>query len=97
MVSIREFQKMMHALYFVRDQKRGAQNTFNWLKDELEELYEALKGGNNEAVEEEFADVLAWLCSLANSYNVDLEEAVLKKYNYLCPKCNKSPCSCSFR
>lgn len=97
MVSIREFQKMMCTLYFIRDQKRGAQDTINWLKDELEELDEALKGGNNEAIEGEFADVLAWLASLANISNVDLEEVVLKKYNYLCPKCNKSPCSCYFR
>jgi NTP pyrophosphatase (non-canonical NTP hydrolase) len=96
-VTIRQFQKMMHTLYFSRDQKRGDQQTFNWLREELEELYGALKEGNIEAVEEEFADVLAWLTSLANISNVDLEGAVLKKYNYLCPKCNKSPCSCSFR
>ena len=88
---------MMRMLYFVRDKQRGEQDTFNWLQAELEELFEALRDGNIEAAKEEFADVMAWLASLANITNVDLEKAVLKKYNYLCPKCGTSPCSCPFR
>ena len=97
MVSIREFQKMMQILYLVRDKKRGERDTLRWLRDELDELSEALEEENIEALEAEFADVLAWLVSLANISNVDLEEAVLKKYNYKCPKCNASPCSCPFK
>ena len=31
-------------------------------------------------LEEEFADVLAWLCTLANINGVDLDQAVRKKY-----------------
>ena len=97
MVLIHEFQKMMQILYFKRDKQRGILATFNWLKDELDELYEALQEGNIEAAKEEFADVMAWLASLANIVDVDLEKAVLKKYHYLCPKCSTSPCSCPFR
>lgn len=97
MVSIRKFQEMMKTLYFVRDKKRGAQDTLNWLKDELDELNEALQDGKIDSIEKEFADVFAWLASLANILNVDLEKAVLKKYNYKCPKCFTSPCSCPFR
>ena len=87
----------MKTLYFNRDKKRGVPATFNWLRDELDELYEALQESNIEAVKEEFADVMAWLSSLANITNVNLEKAVLKKYNYFCPKCGTSPCSCPFR
>ena len=97
MVSIRKFQEMMKTLYFVRDKERGAQVTLNWLKDELDELKEALQAGKIDSIEKEFADVFAWLASLANISNVDLEKAVLKKYNYKCPKCFTSPCSCPFR
>ena len=88
---------MMQTLYFTRDTKRGEQDTLSWLKDELDELSEALHKGDLEAAKEEFADVMAWLASLANITNVDLEKAVLKKYNYLCPKCGTSPCSCLFK
>lgn len=96
-MSIHEFQEMMKTLYFDRDNKRGEQDTLNWLRDELDELSEALKDGQIDSIESEFADVLAWLASLANISKINLEKAVLKKYNYACPKCFTSPCNCPFR
>lgn len=65
-MQIREFQEMMKQLYLKRDSKRGVGGTFNWLVDEVAELGEELKGCNREATEKEFADVIAWLASLAN-------------------------------
>jgi NTP pyrophosphatase (non-canonical NTP hydrolase) len=93
---IQEFQEMMHRLYFQRDSKRGIKGTYAWLVDEVEELGEALKGGDKEASEKEFADVIAWLASLANIAGVDLEKAALGKYPDKCPKCERSPCQCTF-
>jgi len=43
---------------------------------------------------DEFADVLAWLASLANVVGIDLEKAAMTKYDGKCPKCQKSPCQC---
>ena len=93
---IREFQNMMRQLYFDRDSDRGTEGTLDWLVDEVEELREALKEGDTKAIEEEFADVLAWLASLANVVNINLENAALSKYNSKCPKCGLSPCECPF-
>ena len=93
---IREFQNMMRQLYFERDSDRGTERTLDWLVDEVEELREALKEGDTKAIEEEFADVLAWLASLANVVNINLEKAALSKYNNKCPKCGLSPCECPF-
>jgi NTP pyrophosphatase (non-canonical NTP hydrolase) len=62
--------------------------------DEVEELDSALKEGDHKAMMNEFADVLAWLASLANVVGIDLEDAAMSKYNYMCPKCHKSPCEC---
>ena len=87
---------MMRRLYFDRDSERGVKGTYEWLADELEELGEALEGNDNEATEKEFADVIAWLASLANIKGVDLENAAIKKYNGKCPKCKHSPCQCTF-
>lgn len=93
---IREFQKMMRHIYFHRDSKRGTIGTYNWLVDEVKELGEALKSDKKKELENEFADVIAWLASLANVTNIELEKAALNKYNNKCPKCEHSPCQCTF-
>ena len=87
---------MMHRIYFHRDSERGTVGTFNWLVEEVDELREALKEGDKKAIESEFADVFAWLASLANVVNVDLEKAAISKYDNRCPKCGLTPCECPF-
>jgi NTP pyrophosphatase (non-canonical NTP hydrolase) len=91
---IREFQEMMKRLYYQRDCARGIRGNFNWLSDEVQELGEAIKGTDKEAIEKEFADVIAWLASLANIIEIDLEKAALNKYPDRCPRCKQSPCQC---
>jgi NTP pyrophosphatase (non-canonical NTP hydrolase) len=95
-LQICEFQKMMEYLYIKSDKERGVEATFKWLSDELQELKEALNNKNQAALEREFADVIAWLVSLANITNVDLEKVALEKYNHKCPKCQQAPCTCEF-
>ena len=87
---------MMKRLYLHRDSKRGIEGTYEWLMDEVRELGDALKTRKKEALEAEFADVIAWLASLANIANVDLEKSALNKYGNKCPKCQYSPCRCTF-
>lgn len=91
---IQEFQGMMRRIYFHHDSQRGKMGTHEWLKEEVEELGEALNEDDQKALENEFADVLAWLASLANVVNVDLEKAALAKYHGKCPKCGNVPCRC---
>jgi NTP pyrophosphatase (non-canonical NTP hydrolase) len=86
----------MRQIYFNRDFERGAAGTYNWLVDEVKELGEALEENDIEALENEFADVIAWLASLANVANVNLEKAAISKYGGKCPKCGYSPCQCQF-
>jgi len=87
---------MMHRLYFLRDTERGVKDTYRWLADELGELEEAIKGNDKKATENEFADVIAWLSSLANITGIDLERAAINKYSQKCPKCQQAPCQCTF-
>jgi NTP pyrophosphatase (non-canonical NTP hydrolase) len=93
-MQINEFQNMMKQLYLHRDSERVTDGTLDWLMDEVKELKEALKENDTKAIENEFADVLAWLASLANIVNIDLEKAALSKYANKCPKCGLSPCDC---
>jgi NTP pyrophosphatase (non-canonical NTP hydrolase) len=95
LLQISEFQEIMRRIYFHRDSGRGAPSTFKWLKDEVQELGEAMEGGDKKALDNEFADVLAWLASLANVLCVDLEAAAWHKYDRKCPKCLQARCVCS--
>ena len=42
----------------------------------------------------EFADVLAWLTTIANVVGVDLNKALIDKYGAGCPGCGKLVCEC---
>jgi NTP pyrophosphatase (non-canonical NTP hydrolase) len=75
-----QFQKHISTRYEKADRKRGTDGTFRWFVEEVGELATALGGDDRANLEEEFADVLAWLCTLANINDVDLARAVEVKY-----------------
>jgi len=93
-MQIGEFQKLIEKTYFERDSARGMGGTFMWFTEEVGELATALRQNDKEAMKGEFADVLAWLCTLASLAGVSMEEAA-KKYAKGCPGCGKAPCDCS--
>lgn len=92
--TIREFQELMAALYGDRDQKRGIDRSLIHLQTEIGELFEAFLKEDSESSREEAADVFAWLCSVCNLLDIDLEAAAYQKYPQRCPKCDTNPCTC---
>jgi len=93
-LNIKEFQEKMREIYFEKDYKRGINETFKLLVKEVNELGEGIFKKDVENIRSEVADVLAWLVSLCNLLDIDLEEAALSKYNDKCPKCGLKPCLC---
>ncbi len=92
---ISEFQKLIEDIYFDKDSNRGLLGTFAWFVEEVGELSRELRSdGDEEKLKDEFADVLAWLSTLASLAGIDLEEAA-GKYGQGCPKCHKIPCVCN--
>jgi len=75
---ISEFQQLIAKKYQQRDQERGIPATFMWFVEEVGELATSLARSDEKNKAEEFADVFAWLCTLANISNVDLEQACEK-------------------
>jgi NTP pyrophosphatase (non-canonical NTP hydrolase) len=75
---IKEFQGIISRKYEKRDRERGVPATFMWFIEEVGELATALAGNDQNNKQEEFADVFAWLCTLANISDVDLEKACAK-------------------
>ncbi len=92
-MEIREFQKLIERIYYQRDATRGTTGSFLWLVEEVGELARALRGDDKEAQAEEFADVFAWLVSLASLSEVNMESAI-DKYRSGCPQCRRFPCAC---
>ena len=58
------------------------------------ELAAALREGTKEELASEFADVLAWLATIANIAEIDLSAAVHAKYGTGCPGCRQPVCAC---
>jgi NTP pyrophosphatase (non-canonical NTP hydrolase) len=80
-LTIAEFQQHIRVRYFATDEARGTPRTWMWFIEEVGELARALaREAGEQNIAEEFADVFAWLCTLANINGVDLEAAVRRKY-----------------
>ncbi|QIW25136.1 nucleotide pyrophosphohydrolase [Sulfolobus sp. S-194] len=79
-MEVKYLQEKLKEMYFKKDSERGLYATFTWLVEEVGELAEALLSNNKDSIEEELADVIAWTFSIANLTNIDVEEALRKKY-----------------
>lgn len=93
-VSLRELQSLIRGMYHDKDVARGVDGTFMWLMEEVGELAAALREGTLAEKSAEFADVLAWLTTIANVAGVDLAAAVHEKYGGGCPGCGGLVCTC---
>jgi NTP pyrophosphatase (non-canonical NTP hydrolase) len=87
-------QQLIRDTFGAKDERRGVEGTFMWFMEEVGELSAALRDGSDAERAAEFADVLAWLATLANVAGVDLEAAVRGKFGGGCPKCAQIPCVC---
>ena len=95
--SLADLQGLIETMYSRKDVARGIDGTFMWLMEEVGELAAALREGTPDELAMEFADVLAWLATIANVAGVDLQAAVLKKYGGGCPGCGQMICACDLK
>ena len=93
-LSLEDFQQLIRDMYHEKDVARGIDGTFMWLMEEVGELAAALREGSHQEQKEEFADVLAWLVTIANVAEINLTEAIQEKYGKGCPGCDKLICDC---
>jgi len=92
--TLADLQPVIRDTYDAKDRKRGVEGTYMWFMEEVGELSGALRSGTDEEKAAEFADVLAWLATLANLTGVNLEAALTAKYGDGCPGCRERPCVC---
>jgi NTP pyrophosphatase (non-canonical NTP hydrolase) len=92
-VDLARLQDVIERTYGDRDRERGVPSTVAWLAEEMGELAQAVRKGSPADQAHEFADVLAWVASLANQMGIDLTAAV-QRYADGCPRCQALPCAC---
>ena len=89
------FQSLIEQIYYQRDSARGVQGSLLWFLEEVGELVRAVRRGERDNLHEEFADVYAWLATLASLHRIDLEATGRGRYGDGCPRCHQTPCSCA--
>lgn len=94
-MTLDELQQLIDEMYSRRDEARGVEGTFMWLMEEIGELAAALRESPKEDIAKEFADVLAWLATIANVADINLTKAVQLKYGNGCPGCGRMVCECA--
>lgn len=89
-----DFQRLMAATYGDRDDARGLAASIAWLVEEVGELAQAVRKGDEAAQLHEVGDVLAWLASITGQLGLSLEDAAAR-YAGGCPRCGQRPCTCA--
>ena len=93
-MTLADWQDRIRGQFGAKDARRGIPGNFMWFLEEVGELSGALRSGTREETILEFADVLAWLVTLANCKGIDLDDAIGRKYGKGCPGCGAKPCTC---
>lgn len=94
-MQLSELQDLIERTFGERDRARGVPSSVAWLCEEVGELAQAVRKGSHDQRVLEFADVVAWIASLANQMGVDLD-AAMQRYAGGCPRCSSIPCACPF-
>ncbi|MEQ9069554.1 MAG: MazG nucleotide pyrophosphohydrolase domain-containing protein, partial [Gimesia chilikensis] len=90
-LSVSQFQAVIHKMFFEKDQSRGIEGTFMWFMEEVGELSSALRENDDpQNLEEEFADVLAWLSTMANVACFDLYQDFSRLFFQGCTRFKKA-------
>ncbi|MFZ4718904.1 MAG: MazG nucleotide pyrophosphohydrolase domain-containing protein [Ilumatobacteraceae bacterium] len=92
-MDLRELQDVIERTFGDRDRARGVPASVAWLAEEVGELAQAVRKGTRDQQVHEFADVIAWVATLANQMGIDLTDAV-DRYKDGCPRCGSIPCGC---
>ena len=92
-MTLDELQDVIARTYGERDAARGLPASVAWLAEEVGELAQAVRKGDDAQRLHELGDVLAWLTTIAAQLGLSMEEAA-QRYADGCPRCHAIPCAC---
>ncbi len=79
-MNLKELREKIKEKYYSIDKKSGALFLLAVLFEEVGELAEVVRKNDKEGIEEELADTLFMIFSLANYFDVDPEKILIEKY-----------------
>jgi NTP pyrophosphatase (non-canonical NTP hydrolase) len=91
--TLSELQDVITRTYGERDAARGLPASVAWLAEEVGELAQAVRKGDDAQRLHELGDVLAWLTSIAAQLGLSMDDAA-QRYVNGCPVCSAIPCTC---
>jgi NTP pyrophosphatase (non-canonical NTP hydrolase) len=94
--TLEQLQDVITRTYGERDAARGLPSAVAWLTEEVGELAQAIRKGDDAQRLHELGDVLAWLTSIAAQLGLSIEDAA-QRYVDGCPVCAAIPCACASR
>lgn len=94
MTTLDELQDIIARTYGGRDAQRGLPSAVAWLAEEVGELAQAVRKGDDAQRLHELGDVLAWLTSIAAQLGLSMDDAA-QRYVHGCPVCGAIPCTCA--
>ncbi|HEX4906751.1 MAG TPA: MazG nucleotide pyrophosphohydrolase domain-containing protein [Acidimicrobiales bacterium] len=92
-MTLDELQDVIARTYGARDAARGLPASVAWLAEEVGELAQAVRKGDDAQRLHELGDVLAWLTTIAAQLDLSMEDAAAR-YASGCPRCGAIPCRC---
>lgn len=90
--SINEFQTYMAGLYGQVNSKRTIDYLYGYLSRSVAYLGKNL--AQNKVEDQHFMRALSWLFSVANYYDLKLQNCLFSRFPSICPYCLTSPCIC---
>ena len=79
-MELKELQSLIKEKYYELDLKSGALFLLAVLFEEVGELAEAVRRNVKDNIKEELVDVLFMVLSLANLFDLELEDRLIEKY-----------------
>jgi NTP pyrophosphatase (non-canonical NTP hydrolase) len=79
-MELKELQSLIKEKYYELDLKSGALFLLAVLFEEVGELAEAVRKNEKDNIKEELVDVLFMVLSLANLFDLELEDRLIEKY-----------------
>ncbi len=79
-MDLKELREIIREKYYEKDKRSGELFLLAVLFEEVGELAEAVRKRDLKSIEEELADVLFMVLSLANLFDVDVESKLLEKF-----------------
>jgi NTP pyrophosphatase (non-canonical NTP hydrolase) len=92
--SLPAWQEMFKKIYGRVNTIAGTEKCWLHIHEELGEVSRAYRLKARGNLRDELADVFAWLAAFCNNSRIDIESAVLERYQGRCDVCAKEKCRC---